>query len=65
MKRTKTILRIIILISIVFYIAGSVTAASFNIAKWDEYSRAVISSLWVFAMVICLLIMELPNEKQP
>jgi hypothetical protein len=40
----------------IFFIAGSVASASFNVAEWNETTRGVVASFWIFSEVAVFII---------
>lgn len=43
----KDLIIVIILISIIYYIAGAFNAAAFDISSWSDDSRNIISTCWL------------------
>lgn len=38
-------------ITLIFYLAGSVWGASLDISKWQEYTRSIMSVFWVIFLL--------------
>lgn len=51
-KFLKTFLVAAFIVSIIFYVAGTVSAASFYISEWSSNIRMVVSIFWVFALAV-------------
>lgn len=52
MKTLTKILFTALFLAILFYVAGSVSNASFNIGNWTGTSREVYAAMWLLT-VIC------------
>jgi len=51
MKKIKLFTLLFFLSSLIFYIAGCVSSASFSIKEWDDFTRGSVSTFWVAAFV--------------
>jgi hypothetical protein len=52
MGLAKKILIVVLAISAVFYIAGSVISVSFNLADWEKGTREILTAFWLIAMIV-------------
>jgi len=52
------------LISVVMYVAGCVTSASFNISKWTEVTRGIADYVWLLLMFV-LSVLILTGKSNP
>jgi hypothetical protein len=62
------VVKISLLLTTVFYIAGSLGAASLNPFAWESSTRHIVASFWTFCivMIICIAVIQshLNNNKQ-
>lgn len=52
----RTMVYLLILFTVIFYIAGCVASATLIIAKWEESVRYGVSSMWVLACFMTVMI---------
>jgi len=54
MKNIKTILYVLVTVSLIFYLAGVVIAASFSIPSWDKHTREILSAFWLLVVIVAI-----------
>lgn len=56
------IITAIVVISIIFFLAGAFGHASLSITEWSEDVRGIMATMWV-VIVICIIIKAGADEK--
>lgn len=47
----------------IFYIAGSVSNASFNISNWTQTSREAYAGIWLGVIVLSAMVIAMENSS--
>lgn len=60
----KLSIKLLVLFTGVFYVAGSVGSGTFDIMKWSEACRAFTASTWVVCCILSVLIPVINDAQE-